>query len=115
MKCVEGLISDLKVFEKMASTEVLEIMDHNSSSLSSKSDDGIDQPKLTDPKLYKSKLCQFYLQGPCKNGESCTNAHGTSELRTPNAGDNSIPENDNDPDPGNNPVSDLCIYIKIQY
>merc|ERR1712223_1599981 len=83
VKCVEGLISDLKVFEKMASTEVLEIMDHNSSSLSSKSDDGIDQPKLTDPKLYKSTLCQFYLKGPCKNGESCTYAHGTSELRTP--------------------------------
>ena len=100
MKCVEGLISDLKVFEKMASTEVLEIMDHNSSSLSSKSDDGIDQPKLTDPKLYKSTLCQFYLKGPCKNGESCTYAHGTSELRTPdaNTGDNSILEDDNDPD-----------------
>ncbi len=34
-------------------------------------------------KNYKTTLCQFYLQGPCKNGESCNYAHGTSELRTP--------------------------------
>ncbi len=33
-------------------------------------------------KMYKTTLCQFYLQGPCKNGESCNYAHGTSELRT---------------------------------
>ena len=40
------------------------------------------QAKITDPKLFKSTLCQFYLKGPCKNGDSCSYAHGTSELRT---------------------------------
>ncbi len=33
-------------------------------------------------KMYKTTLCQFYLQGPCKNGDNCNYAHGTSELRT---------------------------------
>ena len=36
-----------------------------------------------DPKLFKTTLCQFYLQGPCKNGDTCAFAHGTSELRHP--------------------------------
>lgn len=35
-----------------------------------------------DSKHYKTTLCQFYLQGPCKNGDRCNYAHGTSELRT---------------------------------
>ena len=34
-------------------------------------------------KLFKTTLCQFYLQGPCKNGDICAFAHGTSELRHP--------------------------------
>jgi len=73
----------------MASAEVIETMDHNSDQSEVRmtalveSDGGIDQPNQLDPKLYKSTLCQFYLKGPCKNGESCTYAHGTSELRTP--------------------------------
>jgi len=33
-------------------------------------------------KFYKTTLCQFYLAGPCKNGDDCNFAHGTSELRT---------------------------------
>lgn len=37
--------------------------------------------KEFDPKLYKTTLCSFYLQGPCKNGDGCNFAHGTSELR----------------------------------
>ncbi len=63
-----------------------------------------------DPKYYKTTLCQFYLQvrievaftiscarlhtqhlvnyfqGPCKNGDECNYAHGTSELRTVGGG-----------------------------
>ena len=35
-----------------------------------------------DSRLYKTTLCQFYLKGPCKNGDKCSFAHGTSELRT---------------------------------
>ena len=31
-----------------------------------------EQKKITDPKLYKTSLCQFYLKGPCKNGENCS-------------------------------------------
>ena len=33
-------------------------------------------------KNYKTTLCQYYLQGPCKNADKCSYAHGTSELRT---------------------------------
>ena len=36
----------------------------------------------TDSKTYKTTLCQFYLKGPCKNGDTCSYAHGTSELRS---------------------------------
>jgi hypothetical protein len=46
------------------------------------SDADQDQKKITDPKLFKASLCQFYLKGPCKNAANCTYAHGTSELRT---------------------------------
>ena len=45
-----------------------------------------EQKKITDPKLYKTSLCQFYLKGPCKNGDSCSYAHGTSELRSMTGG-----------------------------
>jgi len=61
----------------MAPMEDVEILDNNSL------DENDQKKELTDPKLYKSTLCQFYLKGPCKNGENCTYAHGTSELRTP--------------------------------
>ena len=44
------------------------------------------EEKTVDPKLYKATLCQFYLKGPCKNGDKCSYAHGTSELRTPMGG-----------------------------
>ena len=33
-------------------------------------------------KAYKTTLCTFYLEGPCKNGDKCNYAHGTSELRS---------------------------------
>ena len=45
-----------------------------------------EQKKITDPKLYKTSLCQFYLKGPCKNAENCQYAHGTSELRSISGG-----------------------------
>ena len=44
------------------------------------------EEKTVDPKLYKATLCQFYLKGPCKNGDKCNYAHGTSELRIPMGG-----------------------------
>ena len=31
-------------------------------------EDSQDEENITDPKLYKATLCQFYLKGPCKNG-----------------------------------------------
>ena len=40
------------------------------------------QSQASNSKSYKTTLCQFYLQGPCKNGDQCNYAHGTSELRT---------------------------------
>ena len=43
---------------------------------------GQEAEKMTDSKTYKTTLCQFYLKGPCKNGEDCSYAHGTSELRS---------------------------------
>ena len=43
----------------------------------------VQQQPPSDPKLFKTTLCQFYLQGPCKNGDTCAFAHGTSELRHP--------------------------------
>ena len=46
----------------------------------------LSEEKTVDPKLYKATLCQFYLKGPCKNGDKCSYAHGTSELRTPMGG-----------------------------
>ena len=33
------------------------------------------EEKTVDPKLYKATLCQFYLKGPCKNGDKCSYAH----------------------------------------
>jgi hypothetical protein len=49
------------------------------------SNDGSDCNAEIGPgsKFYKTTLCQFYLAGPCKNGDTCNFAHGTSELRTP--------------------------------
>ena len=44
--------------------------------------DGKEAEKTIDSKTYKTTLCQFYLKGPCKNGEDCSYAHGTSELRS---------------------------------
>ena len=44
------------------------------------------EEKTVEPKLFKATLCQFYLKGPCKNGDKCSYAHGTSELRTPMGG-----------------------------
>lgn len=41
------------------------------------------EEKAQNPQFFKSTLCQFYLKGHCKTGESCSYAHGTSELRTP--------------------------------
>ena len=46
----------------------------------------LSEEKTVDPKLYKATLCQFYLKGPCKNGDKCNYAHGTSELRIPMGG-----------------------------
>lgn len=37
-----------------------------------------------DSKNYKTSLCTYYLKGPCKNGDNCQFAHGTSELRLDN-------------------------------
>jgi len=54
------------------------------------------QKEQLDPKLFKSTLCQFYLKGPCKNGENCTYAHGTSELRTPDGNSVADLESSND-------------------
>ena len=34
-----------------------------------------------DPKLFKTSLCSFYLQGTCKMGDACHYAHGTTQLR----------------------------------
>ena len=50
--------------------------------LNSSNDQENTDPSPTNPKLYKTTLCQFYLQGPCKNGDKCSYAHGTSELRS---------------------------------
>ena len=27
-----------------------------------------EEQNISDPKLFKATLCQFYLKGPCKNG-----------------------------------------------
>lgn len=50
-------------------------------------------------KNYKITLCHYYLQGPCKNGENCSFAHGTSELRT-YSGQPLLQENGGDPGSG---------------
>ena len=76
--------------KKMASINEIEIIDDDNS------EDEYGEKTETDPKLYKSTLCQFYLKGPCKNGDTCTYAHGTSELRT--ADGNSVADLENSSD-----------------
>ena len=76
--------------KKMASINEIEIIDDDNS------DDEYGEKPETDPKLFKSTLCQFYLKGPCKNGDTCTYAHGTSELRT--ADGNSVADLENSSD-----------------
>ena len=76
--------------KKMASINEIEIIEDDNS------EDEYGEKTETDPKLYKSTLCQFYLKGPCKNGDTCTYAHGTSELRT--ADGNSVADLENSSD-----------------
>ena len=78
--------------KKMASiNEIEEIIEDDNSE-----DEYGEKTEITDPKLFKSTLCQFYLKGPCKNGDTCTYAHGTSELRT--ADGNSVADLENSSD-----------------
>merc|ERR1712172_184597 len=76
--------------KKMASINEIEIIDDENS------EDEYGEKTETDPKLFKSTLCQFYLKGPCKNGDTCTYAHGTSELRTSDG--NSVADLENSSD-----------------
>eukprot|EP00920_Eleutheroschizon_duboscqi_P039455 GHVT01094893.1.p1 GENE.GHVT01094893.1~~GHVT01094893.1.p1 ORF type:complete len:897 (-),score=236.22 GHVT01094893.1:579-3269(-) len=39
--------------------------------------------RITDPKLYKVRLCNFNKKGKCLNGAYCRFAHGAIELRAP--------------------------------